>query len=565
MTASAVAPLAAADGSDYASICAALRGARRASICLVGYLLRLGFLANLLSRPILVGYLAGVAFIMMVGQLGKVTGIDIEAEGFLDEIREFFRDFDQANLDHGRGRRRHAVFLFADPHFLPKLPGPLLAVLAAASWSSLSSTSRPTASRSSARSQPALRPKLPPIDLSTAPEPRGPAVAIALVGYSDNVLTARALRARAPGQRSTPTRSCWPSVARTSAPVSSRASRSAAAAAARRSARRSARRTQVYSLVAFVSVLAVFFFLRPAARAVPRRRPRRARDLGRHPPHRRRRVQAAARVPQVGVHAGARHHGRRAAHRHPHRRGRGHRAVGGRPVARIARPHDAVLGRVDGLAGYHDVDDWEGRHDHPGPDDLPLRRPALLRQRRRLPRLGAARARPSLDEPADWFVLQAESIGRIDSSAAQMLGDFLRRARAANITFVLAEAKHDLSDQLDRIGLAEPHRPPACTPRSARPSTRSRRRTDPRAVSRRLAVGATVIDRAAASVGRAPLPVVDVTRRGRSHQPPGREQPHLHVDEVVDELLVVDVIDRPERPNSNRWSSTPERVRADRG
>ena len=55
---------------------------------------------------------------------------------------------------------------------------------------------------------------------------------------------------------------------------------------------------------------------------------------------------------------------------------------------RVARPHDAVLGFVPGVAGMHDVDGLPGRAGHPRPGRLPLRRAAVLRQRRGLPPLG---------------------------------------------------------------------------------------------------------------------------------------------------------------------------------
>ena len=44
--------------------------------------LRLGFLADLLSRPVIVGYPAGVALIMITGQLGAATGVPVAGEGF---------------------------------------------------------------------------------------------------------------------------------------------------------------------------------------------------------------------------------------------------------------------------------------------------------------------------------------------------------------------------------------------------------------------------------------------------------------------------------------------------
>ena len=75
MTAVALTPLAAGDPARYAALAAALALARRrCSACSAGSP-RLGFLADLLSKPVLVGYMAGVAVIMIVGQLGKVTGV----------------------------------------------------------------------------------------------------------------------------------------------------------------------------------------------------------------------------------------------------------------------------------------------------------------------------------------------------------------------------------------------------------------------------------------------------------------------------------------------------------
>ena len=57
---------------------------------------------------------------------------------------------------------------------------------------------------------------------------------------------------------------------------------------------------------------------------------------------------------------------------------------GAEMLRRVARPHDAVQGRVAGLAGMHDIDDYPERTD-PGPARVPLRRAAVLRERARLP------------------------------------------------------------------------------------------------------------------------------------------------------------------------------------
>ena len=82
MTAVVLAPLAGADPQRYAALAAAL-ALLVGAICLVGRLARLGFLADLLSRPVLVGYMAGVAMIMIVSQLEKITGVPVDGDGFV--------------------------------------------------------------------------------------------------------------------------------------------------------------------------------------------------------------------------------------------------------------------------------------------------------------------------------------------------------------------------------------------------------------------------------------------------------------------------------------------------
>ena len=53
---------------------------------MLGWLARLGFLADLLSRPVLVGYLTGIAVVMIVRHLTKITGVPVERR---DPARRF--------------------------------------------------------------------------------------------------------------------------------------------------------------------------------------------------------------------------------------------------------------------------------------------------------------------------------------------------------------------------------------------------------------------------------------------------------------------------------------------
>lgn len=81
MTATAIAPLAAGDPGRYAVLAAAL-AVVVGLLAVVAWAVRAGFVADLLSRPVLVGYLAGVACIMIIDQLPKLTGVPVEGEGF---------------------------------------------------------------------------------------------------------------------------------------------------------------------------------------------------------------------------------------------------------------------------------------------------------------------------------------------------------------------------------------------------------------------------------------------------------------------------------------------------
>lgn len=79
MTAVAIAPLAAGDPTRYAALAAAL-ALIVGVICVVGWAARLGVIADLLSRPVLVGYMAGIVVVMIVSQFGKVARVPVHGD-----------------------------------------------------------------------------------------------------------------------------------------------------------------------------------------------------------------------------------------------------------------------------------------------------------------------------------------------------------------------------------------------------------------------------------------------------------------------------------------------------
>ena len=97
-------------------------------LCLLANRLRLGFIADFLSHPILVGYLCGVALVLFASQIGRVTGISIAAHGFIRPFVELARRTDEI---HGPTLALAAglfILLRVMRLVTPRVPGPLVAV-----------------------------------------------------------------------------------------------------------------------------------------------------------------------------------------------------------------------------------------------------------------------------------------------------------------------------------------------------------------------------------------------------------------------------------------------------
>ena len=99
--------------------------------CILGSMLRLGVVADFLSRPILVGFLNGVAISIFLGQIGKVVGFTMTSHGIIPTFIEFVRKASETHLPTlAIGLLTIAVMLVSK-RLLPRWPGPLLAVVAA--------------------------------------------------------------------------------------------------------------------------------------------------------------------------------------------------------------------------------------------------------------------------------------------------------------------------------------------------------------------------------------------------------------------------------------------------
>lgn len=92
----------------------------------VAGLLKLGFISNFLSKPILLGYLNGVSIVLIVSQLGKLTGLDMEQTGLFRRIFEVFEKADLINLPTFLLGIVSILFLYLVKKISVKIPSQLL-------------------------------------------------------------------------------------------------------------------------------------------------------------------------------------------------------------------------------------------------------------------------------------------------------------------------------------------------------------------------------------------------------------------------------------------------------
>ncbi|MFE2569541.1 SulP family inorganic anion transporter [Streptomyces mirabilis] len=449
MTATVVGPLAVGAPDRYAVLAAGL-AVVVGVMFLVAWVARLGFLADLLSRPILVGYLTGVALIIIVDQLPKLTGVRTSGSEFFPQLLSFVRNLGEAHPATVIFSVAAIAFLFAVARFFPVVPGPLLALVLGTAAVAVFGLEDHGIAVIGAVPAGLPRPGLPtPGDL---PQLVLPALGVLLVGYTDVILTARAFAAR--GDELDPNQELLAlGGANLGAgvlhgfPVSSSASRTALAHSA-------GGRSQAYSLVAGAVVLAVLLFLSPLLAHTPSTvlgalvvyAGVRMMDLAgfRRLAAFRRRELLLALGCLAGVLALDILYGVLV-------------AVGLSVVellTRVARPHDAVEGLVPGLAGMHDVDDYPQARTVPGLLVYRYDSPLFFANAEDFKR----RALSAVDRhegPVDWFVLNTEAIVEVDITALDAVDALRQELEQRHIVFALARVKQDLRDDLDAFGLTE--------------------------------------------------------------------------------------------------------------
>jgi MFS superfamily sulfate permease-like transporter len=122
-------------------------------------------------------------------------------------------------------------------------------------------------------------------------------------------------------------------------------------------------------------------------------------------------------------------------------------------LARVARPHDAIQGRVPGLAGMHDIDDYPEARLIPGLVVYRYDSPLFFANAENFRQRAIAAA---TDQPATaWFVLNVEAMVEVDITGLDAMEAVRAELTERGIVFALARVKQDLLDDLDAFGLTE--------------------------------------------------------------------------------------------------------------
>ncbi|RTL69503.1 MAG: STAS domain-containing protein [Pseudonocardiaceae bacterium] len=452
LTAVAIGPLAAGDPGRYATLAAGL-ALVVGLICLLGRIARLGFLADLLSRPVLVGYMAGIAVIMIVGQLGSLTGVQVDGNAPYEVVLGFARELGSVHVPTLVLSLATLALLFAGARLVPRAPVPLVAVLLAAGAVALLGPRAAGIATVGPVPSGLPVPGLPRLGLAEYASLVVPALGVSVVAFSDVVLTGRVFARRSSDAPDADQELL--ALAGTNAasavlggfPVSSSGSRTALGKA-------TGARSQLHSLVALVVVVAVLLVGSEALRSLPRA------ALGALV------VYAAVLLIDVAEF-------RRIA---AFRRSEllltlatvaavlGLGVLLGVLVAvalsvldlvrRIARPHAAALGWAPGVAGMHDLSHLPGTEPVPGlvvhRYDAPLFFANAEDFRRSVHR--------AVDEanglaPVRWVVLDLEAVTELDLTAADALCAVARELTEDGVVLATARAKRELVADLQAGGV----------------------------------------------------------------------------------------------------------------
>jgi high affinity sulfate transporter 1 len=157
---------------------------------------KLGFVADLLSSEVQVGYMNGLAITIIVGQLPKLFGFSADADGFFREIQAFLQGLDQTNVTTlAVGVAVLAVLLIL-PRFTRRVPAVLVAVVGATLVSAFFALATRGVATVGSLPQGFPKPTLPWTSIGDVVPLFLAAIGITLVSLTDTIATASSFAAR---------------------------------------------------------------------------------------------------------------------------------------------------------------------------------------------------------------------------------------------------------------------------------------------------------------------------------------------------------------------------------
>jgi len=413
---------------------------------------RFGFIADLLAKPIQIGYMNGLALTIVVSQLPKLCGFSVDGEGLIEEAVGFVE-----GLAAGEAVPVAAtvgvlglLLILALGRWLPKVPAILVAVVVSIAATTLFDLADHGMSVVGPLPQGLPPPAWPRLEWSDIDVLLLGAVGITLVALTDTISTASAFAART-GQE---VRGNQEMVGIGSAnlaasffqgfPVSTSGSRTAVAF-------QSGAKTQLAGLVGAGSIVLLLLFVPGLLRNLPQP------ILGA--------VVIAAAISLADVPGTVRlWHQRRIEFSLSVIAFLGVALIGVLPgialavalsVLNVFRrawwPYQATLGRADGVAGFHDLRSYPEANLLPGLVIFRFDAPLIFANarvfREQLRRLARE------DPPPTWILIAAEPITDVDTTAADMLEDLDEELNDRGISLVFAELKTPVRDKIDRYEL----------------------------------------------------------------------------------------------------------------
>ena len=412
---------------------------------------KLGFVADLLSKEVQVGYMNGLGITIVVGQLPKLFGFSTDADNFIDEVKAFFAGLDQTNTTTlAVGLACLAVLLLL-PRLARRVPAVLVAVVGATVVSAALDLAAEGVKTVGALPQGVPTPAFPWTSVSDVGPLLIAAVGITLVSLTDTIATATSFAAKR-GDEVDPDQEMVAIGASNIAAgffqgfaISTSGSRTAVA-------EQSGAKSQVTGLVGAGLVLILVLFLNGLLADLPQT------TLAAVV------IVAALSLMNLGI-LGRYYRVRRSALALSLVATAGVVLFGvlwGIAIAVILAiflffrrswwPHGSVLGRVEGLPGWHSVEAYPEAEQLPGilvyRWEAPLFFANAGRFREQVRRLVR-------EEKPSWVVLQCEAVTDVDVTAAEMIEQLDKELDAAGIHIAFAELRSRLQELLVLYGLFE--------------------------------------------------------------------------------------------------------------